>query len=59
MIMENGEVITSTEELIEKLKVFDKNTPVVIAHKRIYNVEVMKGTMLGKPCVWLKVPDGC
>lgn len=59
MMMKNGEVITSTEELIKKLKAFDKNTPVVIVHKGIYNVEVMEGTMLGKPCVWLKIPDEC
>ncbi|MCK4665587.1 hypothetical protein KAU33_02490 [Candidatus Dependentiae bacterium] len=46
----------SVGELIEELKDFDDDAPVVIAHKGIYNVEVMEGSMLGKPCVWLKVP---
>lgn len=60
MIRENGDNIMSVGELIEELKSFDDNTPVIIHHKGIFNVEVIEGSLIGKPCVWLRIPiDQC
>ena len=44
----------NVKQLIEKLKTFDENQPVIIHHNGIYDIELYEGSLIGKPCLWLK-----
>lgn len=42
------------KELIKQLKTFDENQQVVIHHNGMYDFKTIEGSLIGKPCVWLK-----